>query len=346
MSFAFPGGTNTYIPTLELSGNLIVGFSRNTKDFAVNKYCKITPVKKKRGQYVYLNQADIARFAGGTTAQRKWAPGTLSPTGLQNTQSFEYREFLTERYREPITMDSTAVDQAEWPILSTHSELAAQAMMTNRALLASTELTTTGNYAGSHVDTATNWGGGLWDAGTVTAPYLFRGLRAASQRIQVDTVGKLNYKNLCLVMNPNTAGRIAGSAEIHDYLARSPFALAQVKGDEPGQNTMYGLPDRVYGVRLIIEDAVYNDDNKFAATVAGSYVFPDQKAVLLLSDEHQEKVEGSVDFNMMHMFVYEDMKVESWEDPKNRLTELTVTDDIQAKMVAPVTAVLVTSATS
>ncbi len=345
MAFSYPGGTNTFVP-LDITGNLQVGYSRNGAKFAVNQITKLTPVKKMKGDYIYFNPLDLARLPGGLTAQNKWAPGTPRPTGFNNAQGFELRNFTCERYAFPVTLDQLGVEQAEWPVIKINSEAAAQLAMTNRALLVANVLVDTANYPTTHVATASSFGGGAWDAGTVTSPYILRGINAMAQFIQVDTVGRLNYKNLSLVINPNTARKMAQSAEVHDYLARSQWALGQLTGNEKNQNSMYGLPPQLYGVNIVIEDAVYNGDNKLKTAAAPTYVFPDAKAVLLMREEDLEGTEGAMSFSAVHLFCYEDMTVESKEDTWNRLTDLSVVDSVQAKMVSPVSACLATSVVS
>ena len=49
MAAVYPSGTNTYLPSFDATGNMIVSFSRNVKDFALNKYVTITPVTKSTG---------------------------------------------------------------------------------------------------------------------------------------------------------------------------------------------------------------------------------------------------------------------------------------------------------
>ncbi len=346
MPFAPPGGSNVVVPTLDLTGNLQVGFSRNAKRFAVNQIAKITPLQKMRGLYLYFNPLSLVRFPGGNTNQNYWAPGTMAPTGFNDLLEFEMREVVANRYCFPATIDQLAVEQATWNITKAHSEALAQKAMTNRAMLVANLITDSTQYDASHVATAATWGGGAWDAGTVTTPYILKGINAAAQVIQKDTQGLLNYKNLTLVMNPNTARKMAQSAEVHDYLARSQWALPQLRGDEKNQNSFYGLPPELYGVKLVIEDATYTGDNKLHTAASPSFAFPDGKAVLLLREEDLVGTESAFSYSAVHIFPYQDMVVESFDDTRNKLMELRVIDNIAVKFVAPVSAALVTSAVS
>jgi hypothetical protein len=342
MAFSYPGGYNT-IPTLDLSGNLQVNFSRNIKNFAVNKIARITPVKKMRGMYLYFNPVDLARLPGGNTNQNNWAPGQLSPTGWHNQLGFEFREFTCVRKAFVASLDQMGVEQAEWPVVKTHTEALAQQAMTNRSVLVANLLTTSGNHISTHVVTATSLAGGFLNTGTKTNPVIMKALNAAAQIIQIDTIGRMQYRNLTVVMNPNTARKFAETAEINDMVAQSPFALAQLKGGDTNQNALFGLPPQLYGFNLVIEDTVYNSTNALAATAAPTYAWPDNKIVVLMREDDLEASEGAASFSAVHLMIHEDMAVEAKVDDWNRLQNIRVTDSLVPQFVAPVSAVLITN---
>lgn len=349
MSFQYPGGNNTFVPTPALSGNLQVAFSRNPERFAVNKYIKLTPVRKNRGFYYYFNPLDLARFVAGATAGNKWAPGTLAPTGFHNQQGFELREYTAERYAFATTLDEMGVEQADWPVAKTHADKLAQDAMTNRAIKVATLLTTSGNYDSTHVATSTvaSGGSGVMTGGTASDPRIHKALNYAAQIIQKDTLGRISYKDLSIVMNPATAISLAQTQEIHSYVQQSPYALDQIRGLTPNQNAMFGLPDRLYGMKLIVEDAVYSTKNKGStSTSLTSYAFPDNYIAVVTREEDLESTEGAASYSSVHLFVNEDMKVEQQNDPWNRLLHMRVVDTFVEKFVAPVSAFLITNVSS
>lgn len=343
MAFSYPGGLNTPIPSLELSGNLMVSFSRNPTKFAVNKIAQIQPVKQWRGLYAYFNPADLARFPSGNTKQNLWANGTPSPTGFTTQQGFEYREFTCLRYAFASSLENTAINQAPWPVVKTHTELLAQKAMSNRALLVANLLTTSANHLSTHVSTATALGGGFLSTGSITNPVILNTLNAAAQVIQLDTRGLMTYQNLSVVMNPNTARKLSQSSEIHTFLAQSQFAMDQIRGNKPGQNARFGLPDQLYAYNVIVEDAVYDSANVLATSDTPAYVFPDNKIVLVMREEDMEASEGAHSFSAVHLMVNEDLLVEDKDDEWNRMTHLRVVDTIVPQFVAPVSAYLITN---
>ncbi len=142
----YAGNTNTYINTLELSGNLMIGFSRNIDQFPLNKYVTYTPTKLPFGEFLYFNPLDLARTRNVPHGDR-WSPGTLRPVGFNNTIGFYSQNFRCERRSFNTALDTVAVDVANWPIQKTHSEALAQEAMTNRAYQVNAVLFDAAQYA-------------------------------------------------------------------------------------------------------------------------------------------------------------------------------------------------------
>jgi acid phosphatase family membrane protein YuiD len=345
MSFGYAGNQNTFVATTELSGNLMVAFGRN-KLLPVNRYVRITPVKKTTGLYHYFNPLDYARFSHGTE-QFDWPAGSPAPTGFTNSLGWELRSFTTRRKVYPFSLDLQAEQQADWPVLKSHSENAAQLAMTDRTLEVTSVVTNSANYPSTHVATATALAGGFLTAGTETDPKLKIALNKQAVIINKDSGGNVKPKNLCVVMNPNTATLLANSQEVHSVFVRSQFALQNLKGEEP-INAIWGLPDRLYGYPVVVEDTTYNTSNRGASGEAVTYVFPDNYIALLCREEQMEGVEGAHSYSTCHIFVYspDDMKVEAKTDTWDRIIAGRVVDNRQVVQVAGVTGALITNVIS
>lgn len=340
----YPSGTNTFIPSFEASGKLQVEFSRNPKRFAVNKYIKVKPVKRDIGYYLTITAEEAARVINSNLADFVWSDGQEAPLGNDNNESFNYSKYATKRYAFPFNMGQKAVEQADWDIIASHARIAAQKAMTARTLNICTVMTTSGNW-GSNTDTATNLGGGLLDAATSSTPYIKKTINAVAEAILKATIGVATRDDLIMVMNPHTASLIGQSQEIIDHLKQSPFALAQIRGDVPSQSGQWGLPDTLYGVKVVVEDAVRVTSKK-GATKATTYCLPNQDVIFLTRPEGLMGSEGVPDFSTIQLFSYEDMTVENKRDPDNRRELGRVVDDYDVQLVAPASGYLVTSATS
>lgn len=355
MAFAYPGPTNVYIPTNDLSQNLLVQFGRNVKDFPVNRLLKLIPVSKETGYYRYFNPLDQARIDGpistGIAQQYVWAPGKPRPLAQTASQSFENRLFATLRRSYPESIELRTKQQADWDIVKTTTEALARLAMTDRALEAAALISASASYTASHVATATADGGGFWSAGTETNPIIKKTLNAQSLRILRDSSGNVNIGNLTLVINPTTAAAMAASQEVHSLFVRSQYAakLLETGGGASGTNALlYGLPETLYGVKVVVEDTVYVPFNRGNASEAVNFVFPDNTAALISVEKEFVGTEGAQAYSTFALFVYkeDDMKVEAFTDDVHRNVQLFVTDNRQVLNIAPTTGGLITNVLS
>lgn len=359
-SAQFPSGTNTYIPSFDATGQLVVSFSRNPKDFALNKYITITPVKKSSGYYLKLNAEQAARVSYDSLKDHVWHDGNDAPHGEWNNEKFEWLNFNTARYVFPFRLGYKAVDQADWKIVASYSAINAQQAMTARVVkvwdklraevgsgtnqIASQSCTAAANaYTGG---SALNQGdSGDINVGTAKGPVLKQALNAVSRKFNKDTLGAVGPKEMCVIINPTTADAISRSKELHTYLKESPVALAQIRGDSDSVNGKYGLPDKLYGYDIIIEDVV-QVSNKKGATRVTDYVVLDNEAWILARPGDLVGFEGSPSFSTVHLFAYEEMTVEQKDDPDNRRINARIVEDYGVEVVAPITAFKFTNVVS
>lgn len=341
MAYVFPSGGpngNTYVPSFEASGEIVVHYSRNPKDFALNSYVTLTPVERSTGYFLQIQPDNSVRILSTTSSDFIWPDGNDAPTGTWNTEAFQFAAFNTVRYSYPFRLGYKTVDQAVWKIVAAHAAMAAQQAMTSRTLEVSTMLDLSSNYAAANVFSATTAGGGFFSAGTAANPIIKNGLNYAAKIIQKGTAGVVRPRDLVLVISPDAATQMAASQEIHTYLAQSPAALAQVRGDVPSQNGLWGLPDVLYGYRVAIEDAVYGTQPKGAQTFSPGYIKDQNTAWLLARPGQLIGVEGAPSYSAAHIFVYEEMTVETKDDVDDRRHAGRVVDDRGAVMVASASA--------
>lgn len=348
MAIGYPGVANTVIPLFELSGNLMVAYGRNQKDFAVNKYSRVTPVKSIVGNYLKFNPLDLARFpnlpSSPSSAQGPaWPPGTPPQTGFTETYGFETTPFRTQRFQFPITLDKRAVDVASFPIMKTHTAVLGQRAMTHRAWRTCQTLALTSNYASSHVATASSLSGtGFLDGGTTADPRIMTAFNAATRIIMQDTFGSIRYGQISALMNHNTALKLAKSREIREYVMQQEGAIKNVRMDDANYNGVYGLPGVLYNVKIVVEDAFYNPYNRGNSAETGSVVFPDNKIVLFVADGDLEVPEGATSFCTCHSFVFEEFGLETKDDEWDRLVYMRGVMDYDVQIVAPPTGFVIT----
>jgi hypothetical protein len=353
MAFAYPGPTNVYIPTVELSGNLNINFTRNQKDFPVNKLIKLIPVTKEAGFYRYFNPNDEARVSGpissGIVQQNVWAPGNMRPINGGHTRSFENRAYATLRRSFDQTLELRSTQQADFDLLRMTTDGLGRDAMTDRAIEAAALVTASASYPSTHVDTATNFGGGFWSAGTAANPYIKKTMFNLANKIFLDSAGNVKQDNLVLVMNPNTARQVATSQEVHTIFTNTAGLtdkLLTMQGAVgPKDAIYYGVPENLYGSRVVIEDTTYVPYNRGSSSEVQAYVFPDNTAAMISVEKEFVGSEAAMTYSTFSMFVYspDDFKIETFTDQKNRLMQILLTDNRQVLATAGVTGGLITN---
>lgn len=347
MVAAFPSSQNVFVKDHAATGNMVVDFSRN-EDWALNKYVQVVPVTKPAGYYLKMTIEEAARIINTDLAEFAWADNADAPQDNDGTESFEFKEFLTRRYKYGFRIGQRTEQVASWDITSQHSRLKGQQAMTARTLLAVTALTTAANYDSSHTSAVTSISGVSynWAQSTTASGSIKRSLNYAAEKILLDTNGAVDPSDLVLVMSPGCAKEISQSQEVVDYLKGSSDALAYLQGRLPsvkGTGPGFGMPVNLFGFNVVIEKTVRVSTRKGATTTRG-YVLPDAKPFLCARPGALEGMYGSPSFSTCTVFVLEDMTVETKEDSDNRLVRGRVVDDIGVVMTAPVSGFLFTEA--
>lgn len=162
---------------------MVVQFSRDPKSFAINRYAQIVPVKKHTGYYLRINAEQAGRILNTDLREFAWHDAADAPSGTWGTEKFEFFQFACQRFAFAFRLGYLTTEQADWNILASHAAIAAQQAMTARTVQAVAELDTAGNYATGHDDTATNWGGGKWDAGTDANPFIKKAVLKMARQI-------------------------------------------------------------------------------------------------------------------------------------------------------------------
>lgn len=349
----FPSGTNTFIPSFEASGRLTVGFTRNPDKFKLPRYVQYVESPHNVGYYMKLSPQEAARVV--TTQEYAWPDGNVRPMHQDGLEQFNFIEFRTNRYDYGFTIGQMAAEQASWPIVEQHAGIHMQKLLTSRTVRMLTTATTASNWqttadpdiASDHTATASTLVSGFLDQGTSTAPYIKKALDKIAVQINQDTLGVVEPSQLMVIMNPNQARLWAESSEIHEYIKSSPSALDEIlTGTSPNAQYGPGLPRKVYGYEIIVENTVKVTSRK-GATLAKAWAFPDQTVLVVARPGDLEGVYGMPSFSTLALFWYkDDATLERFDDPKNRLVEGHVVENTAEAVVAPASGYLLTSSTS
>lgn len=352
MAAIFPSQYNTFIPSTEGSRRLLVDFSRNPRDFALNQYVTIVPdVPEMIGYYTKMTVEERMRILSTSDDEHNWADGSDSPPGNESLESHNFVSFTCARKAFVARIGNMAAQQAGWDMFGQYAAIKAQQAMTSRTQAVITAATTTSNYAAGNTSSTTTAGGGQFSAATTANPYIKKSIDYAITAILKATGGVVKADDLNLVINPNLAKTMAESQELLDYLKGSPSALAYVRGetsDGPQKNRLYGLPATYAGVNLVVEDAVKVTSKK-AATLASSFVLGDATPFIaarpggLVAAGYSP---GTPSFSTLTLFVYrsDDLSVETMNDTDNRVTKVRVVDTRAAAVTADISGYAFTGA--
>lgn len=346
----FPQASNTFIP-IDLSGQLRVGFARNPKKFHLPKYIQYVECPKSNGYYLKITTQEAARIL--SNAEVLWPDGSPDPITDTGTESFNFVSFTTQRRRYRFRVGDKAEKQAVWPIVESNAQNKAAQCMTNRTNRVLTAATTTSNWASSsdtanlstnHYATATAAGGGKFDVGTSTAPYIKNALGYAASKINLDTLGVVDSEpdKMLVLINPDEARLWAASPEIHDYVKGSYWAQEEItKGLHP--NGKYGLPSSLYGYEILVENTVKVTNGRFDAKAA-SYAMPAATALMLAKPNSMDGIYGAPSFASLSLFWWQDdMTVETQHIDWDRLTDGRVVEDTYEAVTCPASGFLFTS---
>lgn len=362
-----PLGPNTgYVLSDAATDGMQIGYSRNIEDFRLPQYCLVKPVTVQAGLYRKFNPAVGARLGTNPAADAAWPAGAKRPNGLKNQQESSLVPYQTQRTSEVVETDFLAVQQATWGVEDTNARNLGQIAMTRRTWLAHQALSgaalgsntapvdyaQSGSIIAARLPAAT---AGNWMTGTNQQPNFLISLQYAASQITLATYGAIpaGLGNYVLVVNPNTAMNMAVAPEIQNALGQSQFAgnlvtgvnrLSDAENVILPYNQSFGLPLYYRGVRIVIEDAVYDPLGTPTLNTlgTGSYVMADNTAYLLyvgpkFLDNRIAKpdvTEGDNQLfypisNSLVQFTKEDFTVEARQLTWDRMTEAAVTYDVQ-----------------
>lgn len=327
MTAVYPSGSNTFVRDFQSSGRLMVGYSRNINKFALNSYVQLRPVTKESGYYLEIAAEEAGRVMNDNGADFIWYDGADAPERNEGTEKFQWLAYKTHRRHFGFRLGDKAIAQADFDVVGVHAAFKAQQAMTLRTQLVNTVLTTGGNWDASHTSAVSSIAGvgGKWDVSTTADQYIRKSINHAVKVIQKDTFSAVSMDEMQLVMGPDTATGIAETQEVVDYIKGSPDALAQIRGE--GRNSAYGLPDKLYGVSVVVDDSVKVTSHK-NATDARDFIWTEGDAVLMARPGKLTlEAADAPNFSTLTLFMYEEMSVETIQDQNNRVTRGRVVED-------------------
>jgi len=353
----FASATSVFIP--QATGQ-VVAYVRDPNKFKINKYWQTVRSARENGSgqpvclYAFLDPDEPIRVV--TEQEYRWPFGQVRPASDQGVGNFKWEEVRMERSWFGYKIDESIDKNADgWNPKAFFNAIYASKAMTAATYRCVTLLETAANWGNNTASAATLSGGpGRWDLASndESSPHFLaikKTIDAARVRIVLATNGSVQPNEMRLVISPESAQAMANTSEVHAYLAQSPYALAQVKGNEENQNALWGLPQQIYGMELVVEDAARVNVRQNAAGTAATlftektFVKSKTSAVICSRIGGLDGQAGSPSFSTLQRYYYKwDMAVEANPDAWNQLIEAGVVDCFKEVLAAPQSGFLIT----
>jgi hypothetical protein len=340
------GGPNVYVPTFSpATGAIQVEFTRSVNRFPITRYAQLVPVQTMSGYFLRIDEEETVRVV--ENRDYVWPLGEDRPTGINN--DFEFWKYTTQRFTAPFYIGDEQAKQAQWDVVASHARIAATKMMTLRTKRAAEMLSTSSNYLNTYsAFAAGNQVGHYADATSLmnsdiadTGDQVQKLFRTAVEKIVLATSGVVSPNDIVAVMNPATARKLAATSGVTDYVKNYPAAMPFLTGSDTFAT--YGLPSQLFGVNVVIDDSVFVDTRKSATTVATKKFFYGNTTAAIAFVSRPGGLIGNEgpSFSTVTVFAYEDMTVETQQDPWNRRIRGAVVDNSAVEMTAPLAALYV-----
>lgn len=346
MTARAPSASNVFVPSPDATGQ-VISFSRDPKKFALPRYVQYVDVDKIVGIYTKLDPKQSVRRTSRQST--RWARGSRRPEHNNNQPLFEYLEYACERSDYGFNLPYEVEQQASWKVKAHNAAMVMSQGMTDRTKEVYDFITAAGNWEGNTAACNTlNGGHGKWDQASndPVSPFhlaIKRSINAAVLRIMKATNSLVDRNDLRCIIGPGMATKISETDEIRDMLKQSQYANKEVYDNHKGLNEIYNLPDRLYGLDLVVEHSTINVGEVGGADDLQAFLWDDNNVVIACQPggvDGGPAQEGT--FSTFTIYFYEQMTVETFDDARNRLIEGHVVDDRSVKMTAAASGYLIT----
>lgn len=349
-TFHVAGPGNVFIPSTSFQKSpgatrmMQVEFSRNPSTFAFNQYVQVVPDAAAKGLYCELDTDEAVRVVN--LQDFEWPDGNDAPTG--EGRRLRWKKFATNRRAFPFRIGHKTRENATFDIIGANSRLVATQAMTARSYDAATVLTTPANWPATNtsatVDALLSTTGASWITSSATDLFIQRSFHAIVQNILKATAGAVRPGDIECVIGPDVAHQMSRTAEIRAYIVNNEQALPYWQNT--GVYASYNLPPMMYGVKIVVEDAVRVSTRHGESSTTRGFLLGNNAVFASRPNGLTGGVEGAPTFSTITAFVYEDMTVETKDDPDNRRMAGRVVDDYDIVLTAPISGYLVQDITT
>ena len=338
--------------------NQAIALIRQPGQFALMQYVQLVRAPAPVVVYAFLDPDQPIRMV--SSAEFDWPYGQNRPKPTGNLANFKYVEVRVERKWYGYNLARETVENADgFNPEAFHNAIMISIAMTELTQRFVTLYENPSNWGANTADANTlNGGAGTWDAASNdpnSASFLAikKSLQKAARNVVLSSNGMIRWKDLIVVLTPDSAEAISQTAEYHTYLEKSMFAQKQLAGDEPNLNGEWGIGTRLYGLHVVVEDAaIVNTRPDSAGDVAvvdtnKIFIRDKTKALLCSRPGGLDGNYGSPSFSTLQRYVNKyEMSVEVRQQEWDRNYESGVVDESKEVLAVPQGGYLITNCLS
>lgn len=354
MAFRYTGQFNSYVP--KATGQ-IIAYARDPAKYRINKYTQLVKSDAPIAFYYKIQPDDHVRFV--TRKDKVWEDGAKRPEVTGQRMRHDTVPFQTIREDYDFQIGWKTLQLADYNVLLGNTNAAQNECMIDWTDDVLTLAEEPSNWSGSTADANDLDGGAHWDKGTPEDPVIKKCLLQIAERVTLLTNGnaadfeKADDVGLCLVLAPKAARKMASAPEIHAIYKESLYAEKLTGQSAANPNAIWGLPAKLYGYTLVVENCVRvserpKADGSLAAITGSSPARAFRKdyrsAVICSRPGGLDGVMGAPNFSTFQRYYFQtEMKVAIFDDAKHELTDGHVSRDGYSALAAPASGFLVTN---
>lgn len=337
----------------------VIFYIRKPADFVINEYAQFIESPTTNGMYAFIDPDQPVRIVN--EAEFAFEDGDARPEGNYNQLAFQWVPFRVYRRDYPFKLGDQAIELAKkfnkFDPVTQHSMMVASQAMTNRTNRVIKLMETVANWGANTADAnVINGGYGNWKnaSSDPTSPFFLaikRSIGNAMKIINLNTNGRVRRRDMKLVISPGLAEFMADTSEVYDYVKFSTRAEAIQSGEGRDYSEDWGLPKKLYGVEVVVEETMLVntypiDPPTLASSTTGDrkYAKSDTSAVLVSRVGGIEGAYGSPSFSTIQIYFYgAPMQVYTFNDKENKRTKGHVEEAFIEVLAAPASGFLITA---
>ena len=351
----FPSFSNGIVPQ---ATGYAISYIRNPAKYKLNRYAQMIEAPGTVGIYYVIDRDTPVRVVADADFAR-WVDGSERPTQNENNLQFTIANFTTIRRNHGTMLGNQAVEMGSrgWKIREHHVGALARQEITNRTRRVITAMETVSNWGNNTADAnALNQGAGTWDKASddpASANYnaIQKSVMEAVRRIVIATRGAVEFADLMLLVSPGCAMAMGNSAEMHNYLKSGPFSYPRLKDQEKDFADRWGVPPKLYGLEVVVEDAVVVTDRPTSgggvgtsASTNATFIKSDTSACIVSRVGGLDGPYGTPNFSTVQIYWWEYLaSIFSFEDRENQRLKLHCTSQYLEILAAPESGFLLTN---